>query len=143
MWWICYYYFVVTCRAWICNCSNRTLLWAHCLSYLFSLASMWLTWYVSDRFHLILIWNCKHLNKFIGIVMKKWIMNKLITGPIFGSQEKWTVEAFHTLNSGHGSPVMEYSARDTKLYLFNMDANKNKIICPRHHYCTWSISWSW
>ena len=41
----------------------------------------------------------------IGIVMKKWIMNKLITGPIFGSQEKWTVEAFHTLNSGPGTMV--------------------------------------
>ena len=62
--------------------------------------------YVSDGFHLILIWNCKHLNKFIGIVMKKWIMNKLITGPIFGSQEKWTVEAFHTLNSGTGCGVL-------------------------------------
>ena len=62
--------------------------------------------YVSDGFHLILIWNCKHLNEFIGIVMKKWIMNKLITGPIFGSQEKWTVEAFHTLNSGTGCGVL-------------------------------------
>ena len=28
----------VTCRALICNCSNRPLLWAQCPSYLFSLA---------------------------------------------------------------------------------------------------------
>ena len=40
-WYICYYCFLlpssVNCRAWICNCSNRPLLWAHCPSYLFSL----------------------------------------------------------------------------------------------------------
>ena len=28
----------ITYRAWICNCSNRPLLWAHCPSYLFSLS---------------------------------------------------------------------------------------------------------
>ena len=110
--------------------------------------------YVSDGFHLILIWNCKHLNKFIGIVMKKWIMNKLITGPIFGSQEKWTVEAFHTLNSGPGTMVHRLWSTQLRIqnytYLSTLDPNNNKIICPRHHRIpyetpkfscfTWSIS---
>ena len=27
----------ITCRVWICNCSNHPLLWAHCPSYLFFL----------------------------------------------------------------------------------------------------------